>query len=370
MKRLLSLTGKKLQVLMNGRPVIMAVGLAVLVFLFWLVGSVVTAKRASTVCVTAVDECGSELSGRLMAKLESTPGLTVLRADKRSAAEDDLVRGRSEAMIVIHSDYDEKLRDEEISGLITLVTAPSSVSSLYIRETASGCILSERARATVLDSLIAEGYDAEKFDEYCSDFEGPNLYRVTGVKGASSDRAVFGKGFPGYTGFCALALMLVMLTVSKQLCAAESGLAAERLRVLPNGRTLSGLTDILALTAVSLVLSLAAFVPAPDKSFYLAAALTAYSLNLAGLCRLISGLSRGGRIDAVSPVFALITAILGGCFADTGSLVPVLSFISKLTPEGQFIAASGGSLPFCLLLVFEGILLMLLARAFSGNEKV
>ena len=65
MRKLLSLSLKKISVLFGGRPWLIAVTLAALMLMFAAVSSVYTAKRRDKVAVACVDECGGELSAAL-----------------------------------------------------------------------------------------------------------------------------------------------------------------------------------------------------------------------------------------------------------------------------------------------------------------
>ena len=346
--------------LINGRLWLAAVIVIALVLAFMTVASILTAKQRDRVALSVVDECRSVLSEALVKRLGSSESFSILLKENRKEAEDDVISCESEAMLIIKQEYDEKLVEESVTSLFELVLSPETVSSEMIRETVSGIVLSERARLKALDELRKEGYDNEKYNEYLEEFKAPRLYTVKNAEGSASDRAVFGRFFSGYAGFIALALMLIVLTAAKQLQDGSARLVSKRLSAIKHGRLIDRLSDILSLFITGGVISIAAFIFAPEKSGMLLVSLCAYSFFTAALGRVISRLYKGLRMDAATPVFVLATSILGGCFMDTGSLVPALNFISKLTPQGQFISSCGGNTIFTIILFIEGFVLYLI----------
>lgn len=360
--KIFSLTFKKISVLFGGRPLLLPAAAAALALCLAVISGICSAGKSDSVRITIVNESGGELSNELVAQLKETPGLYINMSESIGEAENEVSRGSSEALLHILDGYDEHVADEKISGLIRLVTAPGSVSSEYIRETVSGKILAKRAEVRVLKGLEDEGYDISEFDSYMEELNAPQIYRIESFGGGvSAEKAVFGKGFAGYEGFAALAVMLIMLTVSRQFAERSSKLVTERLRSIRCGIGLAFGSDLLALFLPAVFFSLIAFALAPERSPRLILGLCAYSLMITGLCLLLSNAGGGGRIDVASPFIALATSILGGCFADLGSLSPALSAISKYTPQGQLIAFVHGADLFAVILAAEGLLLCVLA---------
>ncbi|MBO4848255.1 MAG: ABC transporter permease [Clostridia bacterium] len=370
MRRLVSVALKKISVLFGGKPLLLPLTLALLSLCFFAVRTAVTATRSGEVRMAAVDECGGGLSAKLLDSVASAKGfaVTVLPSarEARSAAAD----GEVEAVLIISKDYDRLILDPDAAGLITLLTAPGSVSADLIRETVSGKLIAQRAELRAKDGLAADGFSLEDFDAFAAEFDTPKLCRVESAGGGSEpDRAVFGRAFPGYAGFAALALMLVMLTLAKQLSQSSSRLVSLRMASLRNGRALDFAGDVLSVFSAALLVSAAAFAFAPERSIYLAAGLVSYSFCLTGLCLALSGLLGTGRIDMASPFIALVTSILGGCFVDPGGLSPAFSVISKFTPQGQLTAAAGGAPAFAGLLLAEGALLLAAALVIRRRRR-
>lgn len=357
MRRVFALTIKKIAVLFGGRPLLFPIMLAVLALLFYTAAEVNGAQRRAEACLTLVDEQRSEYSSALADAIADTEGFTVRLAEDEERALADIADGRSEAVLVIRSDYDEKLLSDNASELITLMMAPGSETQDLIRETVSGKLLAQRAYAKTREGVVSDGLDPVKFDELYRSFDAPRLYTVASIGGGKGlDRAVFGQGFPGFTGFTALAMMLIMLTLTRNFSEASSRGTGKRLRAVRGGSGLGFVTDGLACLAVSLSMALVSFALAPDKSPALGLASAAYSVELTGLALLVSRIIGAGRIDVASPFIALVTSIFGGCFADTASLSPAFRTAALVTPQGRFIAASSGSYLFAALMAGLGLL--------------
>lgn len=362
MKRVFLLAFKKIRVLFGGRLWLFPLSLALISVCLLAVRHAVTAEANTNVRISMIDECKGPLSTKLTEAIKNAPGFTVLFPGSVEKAEDDIAEGRSEAIVIISADYDQRLGGNDGHGLIRVLTAPGSVSADMIRETVSGKLLLSRAELRVRQELAAEGLDDRDYDRFALEFSAPKLYSIRETGGGSSDRAVFGQGFPGYAGFVSLAIMLVLLSLSKQFSERGALLVGARLGSIKNGRAAAFLSDALSLLSPILAYSAAAFAIAPARSTGLAFGLVSYAVCITGLCRLSASVGGSGRIDMASPVIALVTSILGGCFVDTGSLSPALAVIAKFTPQGQFIAVTAGKPVFCAVLIAEGLALAFLSR--------
>lgn len=362
MRRLFSCVKYKFHVLLNGRPLFYLAGLLLLALTFLLVYFAVTAEKESGIKLAVFDECGGESSEKLVGYLKTAPGFGVKIHSSREAAENAVYLGKAEASLIILPEYDRLLAEGETDGLIVISVSPSSLSTDVIVETAAGGVMAEKARLTAVKALEREGYDTSSYDAYAGEFVPPTMVTIRELSGTGSDRAIFGRTFPGAEGFYALALMLVMLTLSKKLGGADEIAVSKRYAVLKSGRAVDLVSDVLALFSISLIVSAAAFVFLPDKSFMAAVAYIAYAFAVSGLSLFAASLSAGDRHDAVSPVFALVTSIIGGCFADTTAFPKAMKTVSYLTLQGQFIASSGGKAAFIPVLIAVGILFALLSR--------
>ena len=362
MRRLVSLSLKKISVLFGGRPLYLLLALLLLGVCFASVRFVVSAERSGSVNMTIVDESGSELSSALVGAIKDSPGFTVKLAEDTDSARRDIAEGRTEAILTIGPGYDEAIAEDTPNNLIDILIAPGSVSAELIRETVSGKLLAQRAEIKVMNSLEAEGYPLDSFEEYEREFVVPSIYRITTIGGGNEGtRAVFGGGFPVYAGFAALAMILVMLTLTRQLAAYNVRLSAVRMRVLECGRALGLMSDAAALLIPALLFAMEAFFISPGMSLELLAALLCYAVCISGLCLILSKTGGAGRIDAVSPFAALVTSIFGGCFAELSGLSRVLRVIARLTPQGQMIAVSNGAWAFAPVLIAEGVMFALAA---------
>lgn len=362
MRRLASICIKKVLLMFGGRPILLPAALAAFAVCFWAVAGFTEAKVSETVTISVCDECGDALSGELISAIAAREGFTVLKKADAFEAEAALIHGVSEAALTVKAEYSEQIAGDAPTELITLISAPGSVSAGLIRETVLGELLAQRAFARARAALSSDGLDPAELEKYAGEFTPSSVCTFTEIGGGSGyDRAVFGRGFPGYTGFAALALMLIMLTLARGLAGENRLLVSDRLRSVPGGGALAFLSDALAPFAAALLFSALALALAPERSPELMLGLLGYDALLAGVCVLISSLRGGLRLDVASPFIALATSLLGGCFADTSSLSPALSALSMLTPQGQLIAAAGGKSLFAALLAGEGLLLAAIA---------
>lgn len=365
--RFFALTFKKLRVLFGGRLVLLPVALAVFALVFAAAGSAFTRERNTEVKLAAVDFCGGELSSALIGAVSEAPGFEVILCPDMRSAEDALLSGSAEAILTLDKAFDAGLIAGS-SGLIDVITAPGSVSAELIRETAAGKLIALRSRQVVLGSLASDGIDASRFDSFAAEFDPPSIYKIVSVNGAGAESAVFGKGFAGYEGLAGLALLLLAMTLSRRLSMEGSRLVSLRLSALPGGSALAFSTDAAALFISSLIPAAAVFCFAPNRSAETAVGLFAYCALITGVCLAVISAAGSGRVDMLSPAVAVFTSLLGGCFADLGSLSPVLRAVSYLTPQGQFTALSRGAWGFLPLMLAETALLLFAAAALQKKS--
>ena len=359
MKRPLSLTLRKLCLLFDGRIALAPLVILALCACFIAVSAASSAVRSDKLRLMITGDRQSELASGFAEELSACEGFDAERVSNEEAVY-ALASGRADALLSIDPGFDEGLYSGS-GGLITIVTAPGSVSAEAVRETAAGKLLALRSRLQVVAELEKEGISTVDFERFMAEFDVPKLYRIEYSDGTSAENAVFGQGFACYEGFAGMALMLIMLTLSKRLSSREADLVLTRLRVLLSGGGLGFVTDAFALFLTGLACAAPAFAFAPRHSPEFAVSLICYCVLMTGLCLLIGAASSGGRMDIASPAVALITSILGGCFADMGALSPALLVLSRLTPQGQLTAAVRGEPVFIAVLAAEAAALMILA---------
>lgn len=367
-RRSLALSAKKLIVLFGGIPMI-PVTLILTAAAFFICSLVLSAAKPDSVGIVCVDECRSDNSEAFLDFLASADGVSLCFSENRDSAERKLLSGHTEAMLVILPGYDESLLSESVdaSEVFIIRTAPKSVSAGAIRELIAGRLLSMRVYVRTVSELEAEGIPdaeerlAEQLKLY--DASAPTLYTVDsiGKTGANASSALFVRGFAGYPGFTALVIMLLLLSLSRSMAKPEARLASKRLYSADKGMLLGTVSDFLSLFLSALAVGIIAccFTKAPTFSFLLA--LIAYCLCVSGLCMLFARFGGAGRIDIAAPVIALALSLLGGCFMDFTSLSPLLTALSRCTPQGQFIAAANGDYRFLLLLLPEAALFVFLS---------
>ena len=366
--RCLSAAVKKLAAMFGGRVMIPIVYL-LLCLCFAAVRSAVTAQAPDKVTLAVYDACRGELSQRFVKGLACAEGVSVIECASAEKAEDELLRGRAEVLLTVNADLDRLLTEEEPTPLISLVTAPGSVSAELMRETAAGALISARTLARVENSLTEDGFDPAELSAFMDEFELPRTYTVKTTGGGKAPAALFGSAYACYEGIAALALLLLLLSLSKRLGDPSSRLVAKRLLAVKNGGALAFFSDLAAVFAAGLIGGALAFAFAPERGVMFALGLVCYVFCISGLCLLLSRLKATGRMDIAAPFIALATSVAGGCFADLTSLSPALRAVAMCTPQGQLIAAAKGEALFLLLLLFEGLALLIAAMTVRSKKK-
>lgn len=324
------------------------------------------APSPDRVTLAVYDACGGEYSAEFVEAMACYEGIDVIRVSSKEAGEDELLKGRAEVLLTVSESYDEKLTSSEATELISLETAPGAVSAELIREAAAGIMLSRRSLATVSAELAAEGFDPSEMSVYMREFDLPKLYSVE-TAGSSSEagRAVFGGAYACYEGIVALALLLLLLTLSRRMTDGASRVSANKLFSALHGRAIAFVSDVGALWLAGAIVVCIALPFAARITPALVLGLVAYDVCIAGLCLLVSRFGSAGRLDIAAPIVALATSVIGGCFIDLGSLSPALKTLARFTPQGQLIAAAAGEVPFIILLAAEGALFALLSLMVS-----
>lgn len=359
MKRLFLLSLKKIRLMFGGRLWLLPAAILALSLCFYCASAMSGAEAPDSLRIAVCDKCGDGASAGLIEKLSTQEGFTVLVCASEDDAKEALIRGECEARLTVLPDYSARIAGDSPAELISLESAPGSVSAGLIRETVLGRLLAHRAEARAHERLARDGFDPDELQAYADEFTPSSVCEFTELGGSGAypvSRALFGQGFAGFAGFAALALMLVMLTLSRGLAGRAPRLVGDRLRAAPGGAWLAFLSDAAAPFITALAFSALAFAFARERTPALAVGLLGYSLLLSGVCCLLSSLKGGLRMDVIAPFAALITSLVGGCFADL-TLSPALSLISRFTPQGQFVLAASGEWAFAALLAAEGLLL-------------
>lgn len=357
----LTLSFHKLHV-MVGRSSVALMTVIALCGCFWVSRTIHLTEKPQNISIICVDKCGSELSSELIKRLSLCNGFNVSYTHSEHEAESALRNGGAEVMLIINAHYDSLLISEESNELFKLVFAPSSASAELVRETIGGIMLSQKAFETALSELRSEGFDEaeNQLRNYMSEFSSPDLLTVS-YSGGNIVRNPSMQLFANYAGFAGLVIMLIMFSVFPRLSSYEAKLVADRMHTIAHGETVSVLSDTAAIFISGAAVSLVALILAPKITLLFAFSLAAYSVCLTGLCYLLSRFTVSGRIDLTVPFIAIVTSLLGGSFMNVSSLSYSMTIISKLTPQGQLIAAYDGNIVWIPIMLTEGILLFCIA---------
>lgn len=324
------------------------------------------AKSSEDVHVAIVDLCQEPLSESLCLSLSDTEGIRTDVFHTISDGEDCMLFDSAEVLLIIPEDYDQKIAEDTVGSIVTLKTAPGAGSVQLLRETVAGLLTAQRSEVRVKAQLVTDGImtedDDSAFRRYMDEITTPRIYTVdTYGKKNATELNTSELLHASYSGVGALALLLVLLTLTRRMSDAYSKNVSERIETQQNGSMLAMISDLLALFAVALLISAEAFLLSPEKSFPGALAWICYSLCVSGICLLISRFNTSGRIDILAPFLAIVTSLFGGCFTDLSVLSEGWRFVARCMPQGQMLAATNGHHVFCLLLIGEGAVAVLAA---------
>lgn len=332
-----------------------------------------SAKTPETVQVAIVDLCDGPVSRALCRSLSETNGITATTVKTLSEGEDLLLFDSAEALLIIDPEYDEKILQDQAASLISIKSAPGADSAQLLRETSAGLLIAQRSELRVREALKKDGYLAEDdsaFTAYIQEAPTPRMYSVE-TYGKNGNTASETKGLlrASYNGIACLALLLILLTLTRRMSDMHARNVAERMETQRHGKAISLISDFLALLFTALLISVLAFLFAPEKSFFAAAAWFSYSVCIGGICLLVSRFNTAGRIDILAPFLAIVTSIAGGCFTDLSVLSDLLRFAARCVPQGQMLAASNGLPIFCLILLSEGIAAFLISALLNRSRR-
>ena len=337
---------------------------------FLTAAAIVTAKAPSRISLAVADTCQRPYSRELTDAIMEEEDIIPLLCSSVEEGEDFLLRGKAEILLIITPEYDEKILDDTAESLITLRTAPGAASANLLRETIAGILLARRSSARLRHALEEDGFDGSLLEPASREIDLPPLIQTTTAGGSQeASRAVFGSAYACYEGVAALALILLLLTMSRRLNDPFSKEISSRLTILENGSLLSFCSDAGSLFLAGLLAALLAFAIGPDRSALLLAGLLCYTICVTGLSLLLSSFGVTGKIDLMAPFLALATSIIGGCFVDLSSLSPSFKALARFTPQGQLIAAVREQPAFLLVLLAEGCLLAWLAALLQKRTR-
>lgn len=360
-RSILRISTHKITAFFGGRRTLILI-FVLLLCLFAATSMISNAKTPDTVYVAIVDLCDGTYSRAFCDAIADTEGIHAEVVRTIAEGEDKMLFDSFEVMLVISPDFDLKIDQDSKDTLVTLKTAPGAESAQLLRETTAGLLVSQRSAIRMKEKLTRDGFDISAFDAYANEAKLPKLYSVeTYAKNSESDSLSHGLVRSSYNGVAALALLLILLTLTRRMSDASSELVAERLETRHHGRIIAFSSDCIALLLTAILTSIIVFAFSSQKSFFVALAWIAYSMCISAICMLITRFSKVGRIDILAPFLAIVTSVIGGCFTDLSLLSPQLQIAARCVPQGQLLAAVNGNIVFCLVLFGEGIFALLLS---------
>ena len=352
---------KKIVAFFGGRKTLALV--CFLLICCFLATSLITNSPAENdVSVAIADLSNGPISRVFCRTLLDTEGIRGEVVDSIAAGEEKLLYDSVEVLLILSPEFDAGIMRDESERLVTLKTAPGTDSAQLLRETVAGLLLAQRSAYRMKEQLADEGFDISSFEQYMAEATLQKLYSVS-FPGDKYNIATFENSFlhASYNGVAALALLLILLTLTKRMSDSSSRLVSERLETVQGGRLVSFMGDYTALFLVGFAISALAFVFSPQKTVPIAAAWIFYVLCISALCLLVSRFNTVGRIDILAPFLAILTSVVGGCFTDLSIMGEQWKIVARCVPQGQMLASANGVWYFDLILLGESAIALFVA---------
>ena len=323
-------------------------------------------EKSNTIPIAIVDEDLSDYSETLVQRIEQKEGLSVDEVS-RSEALSLLEGNKIEQVFIIKEGFEHSVRNGEGSGLIDLLSSPSSYSADFTSEVIAGeairLIIGNMAAAWVEEQYKKLGKDFNETlkQEVISYNEGlwqPKPLMTIDYKELQGQelKTVNSIAMPAATatstGLITSFIMFYILFSSGWLVEERTNGTLKRLAAGPRALYLSFAGNVLSLMIAggiqilifSLVDRLAFNVELfPGPLSYVV--FFVYLLSVISISMFLSSiLKTQAQLQAGAPVFALLTGFAGGCFWNFVEMPERIRQLSLLTPQGWALSGINGLL--------------------------
>ena len=370
---------------MFGGPLAAVALVVALLLAFGAVSGALASARADAIRLVVLDQDSTAESQALIATLLNNPSLNFIIGADVSSARSMLALGRAEGLLVIGEGYQAAVVADQDNLMLRYVSAPISASGEAVREIVSGAAIAARSKVRAqhrAELALGELTPAQQ-ETFATLLNEPftETYTIgtiggtdSGVATGESGRGVFYALSARYEGFVAFGMLLCMLSLSAFFSRDSTRRVQLRMYALPHGARFAFWSDTLALFLPGVGMALIALLARGGATLLQAAMLLTYTVNLTGLCLLLSRAGGvGGRVDVLSVFVALLTGLAGGCFADFAALSPALRLVSLFTPQGLLLAGlSGGKYAvwYWLALLLSGVAMLALSYFLAQKQGV
>ena len=363
--KLMTVTFYKLKMMLGDR-LFFAVMIIIPLLITIATGYALRYEKSNTIPIAIVDEDLSDYSKTLVQRIEQREGLSLEEAS-RSKALSMLEGNKIEQVFIIKEGFEQSVRNGEGSGLIDLLSSPSSYSADFTSEVVAGeairLITGNMAAAWVEEQYrnLGKDFDGALKQEVISYNEGlwqPKPLMTIEYKELQGQelKTVNSIAMPAATatstGLITSFIMFYILFSSGWLVEERTNGTLKRLAAGPRALYLSFAGNVLSLLIAGgiqilifslvdrLVFNVELF---PGPLSYLV--FFVYLLSVISISMFLSSvLKTQAQLQAGTPVFALLTGFAGGCFWNFVEMPERIRQLSLLTPQGWALSGINGLL--------------------------
>ena len=160
---------------------------------------------------------------------------------------------------------------------------------------------------------------------------------------------------PSVHSYAALIILFITLSASSWYALKDHRNVSVRMRSLPKGKQLAICSDLLALFMTGFITAVI-FMVTKRMSAAVLPVYILYIILTSLIAYLLTALSSSeGMIDSISPFISLMICVIGGCFIDLSSAIPIFRTFSMISPAGLLVNACAGSMTAVLVMVGESL---------------
>jgi ABC-2 type transport system permease protein len=323
-------------------------------------------EKNNTIPIAVVDEDHSDYSETLVHRIGQREGLSVAEVSRGTAL--SLLEGNKiEQVYIIKEGFGQSVRNGETSGIIDLLSSPSSYSAEFTSEVIAGEAI-RLITGNMAANWVEEQYGklGRDFDEtlrqevikYNEDLWQPKPLMTIEYKELQGKelKAVESVAMPAATatsaGLITAFIMFYVLFSSGWLVEERTNGTLKRLAAGPRALYLSFAGNVLSLLIAGgiqilifslvdrLVFKVELF---PGPLSYLV--FFVYLLSVISVSMFLSSvLKTQAQLQAGAPVFALLTGFAGGCFWNFVEMPERIRQLSLFTPQGWALSGINGLL--------------------------
>lgn len=357
--RFLVVFKNRMRIILSDRMFIAAM-LIIPIVLAMIMGYAQRDEKLGYVPLAVVDEDGSALSKALISGISQKEGLKVIEVENRKMADTLLKNEEAEAGVFILEGFEAAILRGKTQGILELVKSPTTVSTELIKEIVAAEVLQLRAAEYAYDWItrryeengVGNKVTREEIWAHVESYLKPVppmtiLYEEIEGSPVSLEDVSIPPYAAASSGVLVLFVMLTLIFGSGWVCEERSNGTLNRIFSSPGSLLSVYLGNTLALfvlgffqTLLFVVIQQIVFDITMLTGFSSWLVMMAYILCAASVSMLLASLFRtAAQLQAVAPVFSIITGLMGGCLWNLAGIPRELVPITRLTPQGWALSA-------------------------------